>query len=483
MNKYKKKTAQKQKSKHQKSMTVDIIDLTESGNSSNVKKKRIKKKRKRESKIGDEPSKKKKKLVIDLSEEYSVEDQIRYILHPVNVRRTIRNQLPVYQLNDFEVGGERKTLEWMDAKWEKSLKLKKMKRKEDLVEGCMLTWLNLLPPRTIQPKYVDPHFRKPDNDRILNFLKPELETPIRDYLSSNPSERDMLCTLLFQGVYFSKNLFSAKQVKVTSRVHDLFYDQVNKKMKSSYGVLGVRCANEIPFREFMFRGEPDDDVDGKTLDLSLMLGAVQCAVVPNYILNLQIVQAIKDLYSNIFPKSELRLVNCGFFQSPPGNDGQHWHTDESVNCVNETSLRMPELFTLVVALTDQSVDEFGSTGSTVFALGSHLPVDVARKLYTRGYDIVSPTLKKGDAAIFAGNLFHHGGAFKNRQVKDNRLLLYAVFHLLDKSEPLEATLKSDENISEIRQMSSFFGGRRWQISVNENDEVQIERCRRSLRRT
>ena len=56
---------------------------------------------------------------------------------------------------------------------------------------------------------------------------------------------------------------------------------------------------------------------------------------------------------------------------------------------------MPELFTLVVALTDQSVDEFGSTGSTVFALGSHLPVDVARKLYTRGYDIVSPTLKKG----------------------------------------------------------------------------------------
>ena len=61
-------------------MTVDIIDLTESGNGSNAKKKRIKKKRKRESKIGDEPSKKKKKLVIDLSEEYSIEDQIRYIL-------------------------------------------------------------------------------------------------------------------------------------------------------------------------------------------------------------------------------------------------------------------------------------------------------------------------------------------------------------------------------------------------------------------
>merc|ERR1719361_1122644 len=174
------------------------------------------------------------------------------------------------------------------------------------------------------------------------------------------------------------------------------------------------------------------------------MGGMSCNELEGVVKGSTPIVALQRLYGEVFPEKELRLVNMGFFQSPPSNPGQNWHTDYEFSPIDTEFTLLSPLVTVIVSLVQQEVDiNVGTKGSTVFALGSHhSPRQIIQLCQNYPnecneewlYKVIQPTLNKGDVVAFAGHTMHYGGAYNLFKDDDpNRIVLYGVLHLLPKN--------------------------------------------------
>ena len=237
-----------------------------------------------------------------------------------------------------------------------------------------------------------------------------------------------------------------------------------------------------------------------TLDISIKLGCVTCPDLYDIFDSCRCISSLRKLYKCVYPSKKLKLVNLGFFQSPQGNAGQNWHCDHKMVKINQQTSKLPQLITVLCALTPQRCNkkEMTTTGSTVFAMGTHHPIEQIRKRWRNKnknnnnngcnksknrvddivnidrqspYRVVQPILNIGDMVCFAGNLLHFGAAnnfiygensgqnVENVENVENtqngpRIVLYGVLHLLEENRD-EEYLKSDSNIANLQQLSSI----------------------------
>jgi len=208
------------------------------------------------------------------------------------------------------------------------------------------------------------------------------------------------------------------------------------------------------------------------------MGGVTCTDLETQLSQIDAIRSLQALYCAACPDKELRLVNMGFFQSPPTNPGQNWHTDLEFTPIDCAYTILSPVVTVIVSLAQQEYDaNIGTKGSTVFALGSHHSPQQIRKLCKKYpnecgddwlYRTVQPILKKGDAVAFAGHTMHFGGAHNYFKNNDHRIALYAVLHLLPKSAKCDEYLETDMNIVGGKKLESLFGGGKYKI-VREPD--------------
>lgn len=288
-----------------------------------------------------------------------------------------------------------------------------------------------------------------------------------------------LNTFLSTGICLCCDEVNNKQVSMLYNVYNVYYSHLNETMKRRRNGLpftNIRKTNinEIEqYKEFVFRGNGNSL---STLDLSLKLGNIQCSKVLQLVNEMESVKLLKLFYNNVYQEKNktLQLVNAGYFQSPPNNPGQIWHRDcEEGNLITDQHTKLPSIITMIVAITKQYSKNDKTTGSTVFNLGSHHCNKSKQKLNHKTWinKIVQPILNKGDVVFFNGNVLHCGGA--NNFNKDNRVVLYAVFHVLDKKKtsgnlPEHYYLQIDKNI-EVQLKATSFHYKKHEIISQTND--------------
>ena len=194
------------------------------------------------------------------------------------------------------------------------------------------------------------------------------------------------------------------------------------------------------FKEVMARSQ--------TIDISLKLGALRCQTLENRITGLREFVALQRLYKHHFPSKELSLVNVGYFVSYPGNPGQNPHFD----CKTDDILS--PVITMLISPEQQLQSNGLTNGSTVFYLGSQHPEKSKYKMEPWFHKKIQPTLKPGEIVCFGGNILHFGGAF-NIESNHERIVVYAVFHLIS---PDEEWSTKDKNIENVLSLESFLAG-------------------------
>jgi len=279
----------------------------------------------------------------------------------------------------------------------------------------------------------------------------------------------------------------------------------------------IECKkDQTCFKEFIFRNNHrHKDWSNCTLDLSLKMGGISCPELEAVMQQSAPITALQHLYHRLFPSKQLRLVNVGFFQSPPTNPGQNWHTDYEFAAIDAPHTVLSPVVTVLISLSQQQMQRLSeresarvrTMGSTVFCLGSNQSpsrlIELCRSYPDECeqwmYRTVQPVLNQGDVVCFQGHVMHFGGAydFVDRTLRENpdRVVLYGVLHLLPKNAKNDEYLETDMNIEDGKELESLFGGGRFKVvrketrsdeeeeeDGDESEEEENERARRKRNR-
>eukprot|EP01083_Nonionella_stella_P159217 519208_1 len=342
-------------------------------------------------------------------------------------------------------------------------------------------------------------YAEDDALEYLNVYEPAFRGKMRALLcSANPHDLSFksqvfLYSFLRCGVGLLASGFEQEWSASALHIHDAYYKFLNDHFcaQSVYRNGALRDiafkSENAYFKEFVFRHHPDETRDWSncTLDLSLKMGGVMCDELQNLLEQCEAIQSLKTLYNSLYPAKQLRLVNMGFFQSPPSNPGQNWHTDYEFTSIYDRYTQVSPVVTVFISLIKQKYEETRTSGSTVFCLGSnHSPTQI-RKLAKKHpqeckewlYRVVQPVLNKGDIACFAGHVMHFGGAYNCIvDEAEDRVALYGVLHLLDKDAKHDEYLETDMNLYDGRErVESLFGGGRYTITRNSDHDANKEK--------
>ena len=184
-------------------------------------------------------------------------------------------------------------------------------------------------------------------------------------------------------------------------------------------------------------------------------------------------------------------MNVGFFQSPPTNPGQNWHTDYEFTAIDAQYTVLSPVVTVLIALSQQQMRTINNNlvqtmGSTVFCLGSNQSPSRLIQLCKNYpdeceqwmYRVVQPVLNQGDVVCFQGHVMHFGGAYnfvdRIKREDPTRVVLYGVLHLLDRDAGNDEYLETDMNIYDGKELESLFGGGRFHVVRKDTDANDAE---------
>lgn len=325
------------------------------------------------------------------------------------------------------------------------------------------------------------------NLHLINYYSADITAKLTKYFQTN--KIPYLTNFFLQGLGYWENCMTTKECAQTLQIHDACYKQLNMFMnflftrESTIRDLVQENIKDNPnyhYKEFIFRG--DIDKHTKTceilVDINLMFGCITCPDLLKYVSNLAIVIHLQKIYEYIFNgQKELKIVSHGFFQSEYGNKQQDWHRDGTDNVNKNTQI--PQIVTMIIAVTQQECNDDKTNGSTMFVLNSHHHPTNVDSFGDR--KIIQPILNLGDAIIFGGQLLHCAGKH-NLNNGNPRILYYVVFHLMDKNDSKKYGL-FDKNIVLQDNNCSRISYKNFQIVWNKTSNSWVSvACHKSLAR-